>query len=417
MRNMVTPTEALQIVLDTSSVLPTETVAHREALGRTLARDIVSELELPPFPNSAMDGYAVVAADLQTATEQQPVTLRVLETIAAGAVPQLAVVSGACSKIMTGARVPEGADAVVMREETREQGSEVAILTSARTGQSIRPTGDDVRRGETVLTAGTFVRPAEWAMLASLNQAQVEVGRRPRVGIVATGEELVDIGVELKDGQIVDSNSFSLQGLCGTAGALVTDVLRVGDSPATLEAALIELAERCDVIVTSGGVSVGDFDPVRDVLQKIADVHFWKIAMKPGKPVMFATLKKSDGATVLVFGLPGNPVSVMVSFEQFVRPALLKLQGRRAVERLTVQARVDSTVRSPADKVEFIRALVVPDGNGWRAVLTGDQSSGRLSTMTRANALLIVPVGVDRVEAGDLLEAQMTEWPEGESRQ
>jgi molybdopterin molybdotransferase len=263
-----------------------------------------------------------------------------------------------------------------------------------------------------VLRAGTVVRPAEWAMLASLNQAQVEVFRQPRVGIVATGEELAEIGAELREGQIRDSNSFSLHGLAQSCGTVVVERCRIGDDQDAVERKLMELAARCDVLITSGGVSVGDFDPVRDVLQKSADVKFWKIAMKPGKPVMFATLPSSDNRSVPIFGLPGNPVSVMVSFEQFVRPALLKMQGRRALQRVTVRARVDSNFRSPADKVEFVRALVVPDVAGWRAVLSGDQNSGRLSTMTRANALLVVPVDVAQVEAGDLLPAQMTDWPE-----
>jgi molybdopterin molybdotransferase len=298
-----------------------------------------------------------------------------------------------------------------MREDTREQSSEVAILAAARAGQSLRRAGSDVARGETVMHAGSVVRAAEWGMLASLNQAEIEVRSQPRVGIITTGEELVAVGAEMSEGQIRDSNSFTLEGLARTTGALVNERQHVGDEHAPLEAVLCESAKQCDVIITSGGVSAGDFDPVRDVLQKIADVHFWKIAMKPGKPVMFATLKNGN-RLVPVFGLPGNPVSVMVTFEQFVRPALLKMQSRRATRRIEVQATVDSPFSSPSGKVDFVRVLAQPDGDGWIARLTGDQSSGRLSTMTRSNALLVVPADVTRVEAGQKVKAQMTEWPE-----
>jgi len=412
MRQNITPTEALETVLGQIESLPVETVPHDAALGRTLARDIVSDIELPPFDNSAMDGYAVIAADAADASEESPATLRVLDTIAAGDLPQQAVTRGACARIMTGAPMPPGADAVVMREETREQEREVQILAAARPGQNIRRAGFDVARGETVLSAGSVVRAAEWGMLASLNQAQIEVARQPRVGIITTGEELVAVGAAMSDSQIRDSNSFTLEGLARATGALVTERRHVGDAHAPLQAVLHASVEGCDAIITSGGVSAGDYDPVRDVLQQIADVHFWKIAMKPGKPVMFATLRAMDNRVVPIFGLPGNPVSVMVTFEQFVRPALLKMQNRRATRRIEVQAVVDSTVRSPAGKVDYIRALVQPAGDGWIARVAGEQSSGRLSTMTRSNALLIVPAEAVLVEAGQRLTAQMTEWPE-----
>ncbi len=412
---MVTPDEALRIVLDTVATLPIERVPHDEALGRTLARDIISDLELPPFDNSAMDGFAVVAADTDGATPQKPVALRVLETIAAGAVPSHRVTCGTCSKIMTGATVPSGADAVVMREETEERGDgTVQIFATASAGQQVRRAGSDVARGETVLRAGTLVRAAEWGMLASLNQACIEVGRQPRVAIITTGDELVEVGGELQAGQIRDSNSFTLDGLARGCGALVPARHHVGDDPQTLERTLRECVAHGDAVVTSGGVSAGDFDPVRDVLQKIAHIHFWKIAMKPGKPVMFATLENETGPSVPVFGLPGNPVSVMVAFEQFVRPALLKMQGRRALRRIIVPARVDVAFTSPAGKTEFVRALVTPQGTGWQAHLAGEQSSGRLSTMTRSNALLIVPAEVTHIAAGQTLPAQMTDWPERE---
>jgi len=456
MRQMITPDKARQIVLENITTLPSQTVSHAGALGRVLAADIFSDIELPPFDNSAMDGYAVLAADLAGADEANPIGLRLLETIGAGAVGTQTVERGTCIKIMTGAPLPAGADAVVMREETREEDGSVLFLASARAGQHIRPRGDDVKIGEKVLERGTPIGPALWAMLASLGKAQVEVIRAPSVGVITTGEELVDVDAPLLPGQIRDSNSFALEGLCREVGATV-ERIRIGDDVQTARETIEEFATRFDCVITSGGVSAGDFDPIRDALLELqqngrAQIHFWKIAMKPGKPVMFGTAgdgrweeylgdgrwEVGDGGGSVsvntspqtnstlsqtlgspeptltpnshlpspIFGLPGNPVSVMVAFEQFVRPALLKMQGRQS-ERIMVQAEVLTPFKSPPGKVEFVRVQVSQTESGWRADVTGDQSSGRLSTMTRANALLIVPADVTQVEAGQKLAAQL----------
>ncbi len=402
------PDEAREIVLLRAGVLPAQTIAHADALHRVLAEDVESPLDLPPFDNSAMDGYAVVADDLKSASQNVPQTLRLLETIGAGEVASQKVVRGACLKIMTGAPVPAGANAVVMREETAEnQSGEVQFFASAKKEQNIRPRGDDVKTGEKVLPTGTHIRAAQWAMLASLGKSQVSVYRAPRVGIITTGEELVNVDAELNPGQIRDSNSFALEGLCREVGAIV-ERTRVGDDVSILRKTLQEYSQRCDCIVTSGGVSAGDFDPVRDALFEMqkdgeAEIHFWKIAMKPGKPVMFASV---DAGSTPVFGLPGNPVSVMVSFEQFVRPALLKMQGREDA-RICVEAQLLSPLKSPDGKVEFVRAHVFQEQKSWKADVTGNQSSGRLSTMTRANALLVVPAETTQVSAGDFLQAQL----------
>jgi molybdopterin molybdotransferase len=415
-RTMLTPHEAQELILRTVETLPSESVAHEHALGRTLAQDVVSTVALPPFDNSAMDGYAVRAADVSETSAENPVVLRVLETTPAGAIPEYSIEAGTCSKIMTGAPVPTGADAVIMREETQvTQKGEVAILAAVQEGQHIRRAGSDVARGEVVVRAGSVVRAAEWGMLASLGCGHVAANRQPRVALLVTGDELMAVDADLKPGRIRDSNSFTLRGLVENSGALVAQYRHVADEVGAFRDALRSCAAHCDAIVTSGGVSMGDFDPVRDVLHEIAEVHFWKVSMKPGKPVLFATLKH-DEYSVPVFGLPGNPVSVMVSFEQFVRPALLKMQGRRARHRVTLPVRLQSALNSPAGRTEFARALVLPDTNEpnmWRAILPGDQGSGRLSTMTQANALLYVPADVTRVEAGSFLQAQMTDWPEG----
>jgi molybdopterin molybdotransferase len=407
MKTMVTPEEALKIILDRVPLLATEKLPHSAVLGRTLAQDIISPLELPPFDNSGMDGYAIIAADIQNASEGAPVALACLETIGAGDVPQNEVVSGKCLKIMTGAPLPAGADAVVMREETKEADATVEFGVPAERGQNIRRAGSDVSQGETILKAGSFVGAAQWAMLASLGQSEVEVVERPRVGIIATGAELVAVEAPLLPGQIRDSNSYALRALVESCGALVAEVRHAGDTLPEFESVLREVAASCDVVITSGGVSAGDFDPVRDVLRNKAEVFFWKIAMKPGKPVMFASFEGTP-----VFGLPGNPASVMVAFEEFARPALLKMGGRRALKRMEVVARMESGLLSPENRVEYVRAYLRPTNGEWLAVTDDDQGSGRLSTLVRANALIIVPAEKTTVQAGEHLTARLIDCPE-----
>ena len=405
---LISPTEALDLVLKRIAVLPIQTIAHADALGRTLARDVVAPLDLPPFDNSAMDGYALICADIAGATDEQPVVLQQLETIGAGDVSTKRVERGTCIKIMTGAPLPLGADAVVMREETRDCEGKIEFRASSTLGQSIRRAGSDVARGEVVLKAGTWIQAAQWAMLASLGCAHVEVHARPRVGILVTGAELVDVDAPLEAGQIHDSNGFALRALCRTTGAQ-TEVRRVDDNPNAVLAALNEMATRCDLIVSSGGVSAGDFDAVRDVLHARADVHFWKIAMKPGKPVMFAHFRD-----VPTFGLPGNPVSVMVTWEEFVRPALLRMSGRTALRRVEIRAQLAHPLRRSAGRTEFVRAHVRWENDGFTARVQGDQGSGRLSSLVGANALLVIDEATGALESGDWVKARLIHAPETE---
>lgn len=414
MQQLVSPAEALRLILERAVPLETENLAHAEVLGRILARDVVSPLQLPAFDNSAMDGYALCAADLTDAGESAPASLRVLEIIGAGDVPKHVVSRGQCSKIMTGAPLPMGADAVVMREDTREAAqdepgdkSTIEVLASARSGENIRCAGSDVAQGEIVLRAGTVVGAAQWAMLASLGLTRIEVFRRPRVALIVTGAELANLDAPLREGQIRDSNSFALRALVENCGAEVALMRACGDDFEAFEAVLREAATQCDAIITSGGVSVGDFDVVRDVLQAVATIIFWKIAMKPGKPVMFA-----DFLGKPVFGLPGNPVSVMVAFEEFARPALLQMSGRRALKRPVVSVQLGGALRSPLGKVEFIRASVRLENGQWHAQFPADQGSGRLSTMTSANALLVIEADCEFVEAGQLVWARLIDCPE-----
>ncbi len=411
MKLLLSPDEARHIVLSHSAPLNPISKNHADVLGLTLAQDVVARDDLPPFDNSSMDGYALRADDTRAASTTNPLSLEVLGTVAAGSAIEYSITSGKCVKIMTGAPVPATADAVVMREETVEDGVAakgiVQILEEAQRGQNIRRRGSDVRSGETVIPRGTLIGAAQWGMLASLGYAQVEVFPRPRLGIITTGDEIVGTEDVLSAGQIRDSNSWTLRALAQECGAIVVEHCKVGDDAQILREKLLAMFQLCDIVVTSGGVSAGDFDVVRDVLPEVADVHFWKIAMKPGKPVMFAT-RDENQRTLPVFGLPGNPVSVMVAWEQFVRPCVLKLQGRTNFERLQLAVRVLDSFRSSPDRVEFARAWVERDTNGdWTARMQGEQGSGRLSTMTNANALLVVPAEIMQVQAGDILQAQI----------
>ena len=406
---MITPDAARELALKTIAVGPVQTVAHAQALGQVLASDIVSEMNLPPFANSAMDGYAVRVADVEGATEQTPVTLKLGEIIGAGDVPAREIAAGECAKIMTGAPLPPGAQAVVMREETREAEGNVSFFVGAKLDQNVRGAGSDVARGETVLQAGTRVRAAELAMLAALGCSHVEVFLQPRVGIITTGEELVGVEADLQAGQIRDSNGPALRALCQSAGAEVIAERHVGDAPAELRAVLDELAPICDLVLTSGGVSAGDFDPVRDVLLADAEVIFWKVAMKPGKPILLAVYRNTP-----IFALPGNPVSVMVGWEEFARPALLRRAGARALRRLEVNAVLAEDLRSAPDKTEFVRARVSRENGELIARVSGDQGSGRLSTMTRANALLVIEPQQAQLRAGTQVVARLLDCAEVE---
>ena len=397
------PEEALTLVLARMEPLPLEIVPHANALGRVLGRAVVSALDLPPFPNSAMDGYALRTDDLVAL----PQTLRLVETIGAGEVATHSVGRGSCIKIMTGAPIPEGADCVVMREETRANGENIEFLESAQSGQHIRPKGDDVRRGEVVFERGTRINAAVHALLASLGLAEVEVFRRPRVALVVTGKELVDVDATLEAGQIRDSNSYALRALVGECGADLSSVYRTGDDVAEVEGVVRQALRDADVLISSGGVSAGDFDPMRDVLLQHADVHFWKVNMKPGKPLLFASLEGKP-----VFALPGNPVSVMVGFEEFARPALLKMAGRRDRQRIEVEATLQNDLRSPSGRTEFVRARLEQNEDGLLAVVAGDQNSGRLSTMARANALLRIGPEVSFLPAGARVRAKLLGGPE-----
>jgi molybdopterin molybdotransferase len=419
-KKMLSVEEALEHIMGLVRPLPLESVPLLDALDRVLGEDIYSRDNIPPFVNSAMDGYAVVAGDTAGAGRQQPVTLQVIGEIAAGQSSDLVVRSGMAVRIMTGAPMPAGADAVVRFEDTdegrRPEGAAdagrrrvtVAIYSSVAPGSNVRQPGEDVRAGERVLPAGTLLRPQEIGVLASLGYARVSVHRRPRVAVLATGDELLDIEEPLRPGKIRNSNEYSTAALVLRYGGIPLRLGIARDNAEDLTRRLrAGLEQGADLILTSAGVSVGDYDIVKDVLASMGQIGFWQVRMKPGKPLAVGTIQG-----VPLVGVPGNPVSAMVSFEQFVRPALRLMEGRRARRKQTIEAIVDEDIENNSGRRHYIRAVVTLAGGQYIARSTGDQGSGILTSMVSANALLVIPEDVTLVRRGERVTAQMLDWPE-----
>jgi len=396
---LVTIEEARTRVLAEAAPLPVEARSLMEALGAVLGEEIVAPHSVPPFDNSAMDGFAVRAADVVDANADSPTALFVSETIPAGHMATHRLGPGEAAKIMTGAPLPGGADAVVQSESTREEGSHVLVLESVRPGRNIRRSGEDVARGDRVLAAGSVLGPAEMGLIASLGLPSVQVHRLPRVAIISTGSELVEVDQPLGPGQIRNSNSYSLRGQCQQLGIQATALGIVPDDyGATRE--LIEQGLAYDVLLTSGGVSVGEFDFVKEVQDELGvERRLWGVAMKPGKPLAFGV---RDGT--LVFGLPGNPVSAMVSFELFVRPALLRLMGYRKTTRPPYRAVIAEDVANSDGRTYVVRVRAWREGSIWHVSSTGAQGSGILRSMVGANGLAFVPGGPRGVRAGEEVE-------------
>jgi len=408
--------EALALVLGRINVLEAEDTPLAEALGRVLTAPIIACDDLPPFANSSMDGYAVRAADLAGASGSTPVSLRVLADIAAGATPTVVIQPGTAARIMTGAPMPSGADSVVPVEDTDEpwRGGDrplpevVFIQRAVEAGAFVRHPGEDIRSGMTVLQAGHVLRPQEIGVLASLGIARVPVVRRPRVGILSTGDELVNIDADLTPGKIRNSNSYAQAAQVLALGGVPVMLGVARDSEADIRARLdAAAAERVDLLISSAGVSVGAYDKVKEVLDGAGDVAFWRVRMRPGKPLAFGSY-----SGIPYLGLPGNPVSAMVSFETFARPAILKLGGHTDFERPRVQAILLEDIRSDG-RESYLRAVVTRDERGYVALTTGSQGSHIMMSLVRANALLVIPEGVTEVTAGTPLTALMLDWSGG----
>lgn len=410
---MISVDEARERILEHFHPLEAERVPILEALDRVLAEDIYSDIDIPPFANSAMDGYALRSGDTVGASRERPVTLEVVADLAAGHTTHLKVEPGRAIRIMTGAPIPEGAEAVVRFEETSEGlrgswGPTVEVYKEVSPRENVRPAGEDIRRGELVLVKGTVLRPQELGVLASLGRPEVEVTRRPRVAILATGDELVGIDEEIGPGQIRNSNEYSTAAQVMRYGGVPVRLGIARDRVEELKAKIEEgLAAKVDLFLTSAGVSVGEYDVVKEVLASEGEMDFWQVNMKPGKPLAFGHIQG-----VPLIGLPGNPVSAMVAFEQFARPAILTMLGK-ALEKPEVEVIVDEDVTNSGRR-GFMRAIVTRKEDGYHArVATGPRGSGVLTSMVRANALLIVPEGTTLVRAGERLRAQMLDWPEG----
>jgi molybdopterin molybdotransferase len=404
----VTVPEASERILADVGPLPHERVALRDALGHVLAVNVIAPVSLPPWDNASMDGYAVRAADVAAARAASPVVLRVVGTIAAGGVADRGIGAGEAARIMTGAPVPAGADSVVRIEDTDGGTERVTVHNARDAGRNVRPRGEDLARGAIAVAAGTPIGAAQLGVLASAGASEVEVHRRPRVAILSSGDELVDVDRYddvVAGRRIVASNSYTLWALVQAAGGEPVDLGIVGDDPAAIRRRLEDGLATCDVLITSGGVSVGAFDFTRDVVSSLgAELRLWRVRMRPGAPIGFGLLAGSPW-----IGLPGNPVSAMVTFELFAGPALRRMAGHRLLFRRPTPVRLGEEVTLAAPLMHFLRAIVTggEDGTPPTARLTGPQGSGLLTSMERANALVVVPEDRTRVEAGEIVRAIM----------
>jgi molybdopterin molybdotransferase len=376
-------------------VTAVESVALRSALGRVLARDIVSAIDVPSHDNSAMDGYALRGADLAADGDTR---LRIAGTGFAGQAFDGAVPAGHCVRIMTGAVMPAGLDTVVPQEFTKVEGGAVRVPAGAvRTGDNRRLKGEDLARGSSALRAGRLLKPADLGLLASLGQAEVPVLRRLRVAFFSTGDELRSIGEPLDAGCVYDSNRYTIWGMLQRLGCEVIDLGVVRDDPVALRAAFSEAAASADAVITSGGVSVGEADHTKAIMAELGDVLFWRIAMRPGRPMAIGRIGSS-----ILFGLPGNPVAVMVTFYAFVRDALRAMSGMAAEPQPMLRAACTTPLRKKPGRTEYQRGIVTrgPDGR-WQVAITGSQGSGILSSMSAANGMVVLHHGQGNVAAGD----------------
>jgi molybdenum cofactor synthesis domain-containing protein len=397
---LLDPAEATAIIRAHTPVLPTERAPLLELAGRVLMEDVMSEEDQPPFPAATMDGYAVVSGD------DEPLR-RIVGSQFAGTVEALRVEPGVAAYITTGAPLPPGADAVVQVEKTERIGDRVRINDSPRPGQNIRPIGSDLRRGDRVLAAGAVLTPAAVGLLASLGRPDALVTRRPRVSVLATGDELVEPGRPLGPGQIRDSNRFALVAALAPLGVTVQYAGIAPDTDAAQRAFLTARIADSDVVITSGGVSMGQKDLIKGLLVELATVHFRQVRMRPGKPFTFATAGP-EGRTLL-FGLPGNPVSGLVGFEVFVRPALLAMQGHAQTDRPRARVRLTHDI-TPIDRIDYLRVTLRRGDDGvLEAASTGPQQSSRLASLIGAQALAVIPPRDRPYAAGEMVDALLLE--------
>ena len=381
-----------------SIVKDIETVPVREALGRVLAEPIVPSINVPAHDNSAMDGYAVGSSDFSHGS----FSLKEIGTALAGRPFAGKVGPGECVRIMTGAVMPDGTDSVVIQEMVKQEGKTIVIPPGQKAGQNVRYAGEDLKVGAPVLAPGKLLRPAELGLIASLGIPELRVKRRLRVAFFSTGDELASIGATLKEGEVYDSNRYTLHGMLSRLGVEILDLGVVRDDPARLKKAFQEASRRADVVITTGGVSVGEADFVKQLMAELGEVLFWKIAMRPGRPMAFGRI-----GDAFLFGLPGNPVAVMVTFYQFVRDALLHLSGRTDEYAVPLLKAVSAEpMRKVPGRTEFQRGILFRDADEWKVKITGQQGSGVLRSMSEANCFIVLEHERGEVAAGERVSVQ-----------
>ncbi len=382
-----------------SPVTETATIKVQDAFHRTLASDVLSPMNVPPHDYSSMDGYAVRAADLTVSGNK----LKKVGTSFAGHGFDGTVGAGECVRIMTGALIPAGSDSVVMQEQTKVDGDQIEFSAGCKRGQNIRLVGEDIQQGAVVLAQGQRINASEMGLLASLGFAEITVFRKLKIAIFSTGDELVQPGNLLAGGQIYDSNRFTLIGLLTELGAEILDMGNIRDDKNAVREALQKASGQADVIITSGGVSVGDADYIKELLDELGEVVFWKLAMKPGRPLAYGKVGNCH-----FFGLPGNPVAVMVTFLQFVRNALWELMGQHPKPVFSFQAICTSPIKKAAGRTEFQRGILSQGDDGvWSVQTTGEQGSGILSSMSRANCFIVLPMEQGNVDKGGVVQIQL----------
>lgn len=401
---MITVDEALNRILSHIQPLGLEKVSLLDALGRVIGEDIYAKRNIPPLDNSGMDGYALRSEDVQKASKESPVQLEVIEDLPAGWVSNKTIEKGKTIRIMTGAPIPRGADTVIPVEDTERGDGFVLILKAIGPGENIRQSGEDVKKGERVISHGDVLRPAEVGMLASLGRSFVSVYQRPLVAILCTGDELVDVDGELNEARIISSNSYTLAAQVKHCGAIPIQLGIAKDRKEEI-AEKLRQGLRADVLISSAGVSVGDYDFVKDVMKDVGmEMLFWKVAMRPGQPLAFGKIGNKP-----VFGLPGNPVSSMVSFEQFVRPSLLKMMGFKKLFRPVIEAVMKEDFKKAVGRRYFLRGFVSSENGQYVVTTTGEQGSGILKSMVKANGLIIIPEDLEMVRAGEKVKVQLLE--------
>ncbi|MFC1901689.1 gephyrin-like molybdotransferase Glp [Chloroflexota bacterium] len=422
---MLSVEEALEKILREVDTLEAESVPIMETLGQVLAEDIKSDINVPPLDNSAMDGYALRAEDTREAGEASPKLLRVIDTVMAGSISKTEVVPGTAIRIMTGAPVPQGADCVVQFEKTDEEQRkssvdeqsvpEIEILCKAVPGLNIRRAGEDIAKGTVALKKGKVIRPSEIGLIASLGYGRVKAVRRPVVAVLATGNELVEVEQPLPEGKIYNSNTYSIASLVKRYGGIPKIVGIALDNEESLASKLRQGLD-ADMLLTIGGVSMGDYDMVKDVLARDGEMVFWKVRVKPGKPLAFGKFKSNrpDGADKSLphLGLPGNPVSCMVSFELFVRPALLKMMGKKNLTKPSIEAITEDPIKNTSGRRIYDRVIVEKRNGQYYSRLTGSQSSGILNSMSQANGLVMIPEDRKNINKGEAVPVLMLDWNE-----